>query len=171
MAGNFPTTETMSTATIEKPKISAATAIRELAERKGTLTAEIVLEAAKPKNSPLHSHFDWNDTAAARKYRLIQAAELIRRIKVEYEISDTKTVTIRAFHNVVPEERPESTGEEIPASAKGFYVPLETALSVESYRSQLLANCKRDMASFRQKYSALNEIGDVISVIDQHLEA
>ena len=161
----------MSTDTIDPPKIKTRDAIAAIAERHGTLTAELVLDSAKPKNSPLHHHFDWRDTSAARKYRLIQAAELIRSIKVHYEVSENKTVHVRAFHNVVPEERPETSGEEIPRQAKGFYVPLETALSVESYRSQLLANCKRDMASFRQKYSALNEIGDVLGAMDAHLKS
>lgn len=141
--------------------MTAADAIRNLAKKHGSITAEIVLSEAKKKTSPLHTHFQWDDTAAAREYRLIQAAALIRKIKVEYTVSENHTVRVRAFHNVsdLPEE-----GEN---QEKGFFVALETALSVESYREQLLANCKRDMQAFKSKYSALAEVSHIINAMDQ----
>jgi hypothetical protein len=46
-------------------------------------------------------------------------------------------------------------------------VTLDTALSVESYRDQMLANCKRDMQAFRQKYAALTEVANVIAAMDK----
>jgi len=145
------------TATATK-KESAASVIRKLAEKHGSITAEIVVAEAKKKTSPLHSHFQWDDTKAARQFRLIQAAELIRRIKVEYIVSENHTVRVRAFHNVTEDcEEPES----------GFFVSLETALSVESYREQLLEQCKRDMQAFKAKYSALAEVSHIINAMDQ----
>ena len=146
----------MNTTTPTK-KESAASVIRRLAEKHGSITAEIVLNEAKKKNSPLHSHFQWDDTKAARKYRLIQAAELIRRIKVEYVVSENNTVRVRAFHNVTEDcEEPET----------GRFVSLETALTVESYREQLLAQCKRDMQAFKTKYSALSEVAHIINAME-----
>lgn len=138
---------------------TAADAIRDLAKKHGSITAEIVLKDAQKKSSPLHSHFDWDDTAAARKYRLIQAGELIRKIKVEYSVSENRTVRIRAFHNVSDED----AGEE--STGKGYFVTLDTALSVTSYRDQLLENCKRDMNAFRSKYAALNEVSEVLDAM------
>jgi hypothetical protein len=141
----------------ETKKQTAADAIRALAEKHGGITAEIVLKAAEKKTSPLHPHFDWDDTAAARKYRLVQAGELIRKIKVTYDVSPEHHVRVRAFHNVT---------DDSPDGATGCFVTLDTALSVESYRDQMLANCKRDMQAFRQKYAALTEVANVIAAMD-----
>ena len=36
----------------------------------GVFGAEAVVEAARPEDAPLHSYFEWDDTEAARRYRL-----------------------------------------------------------------------------------------------------
>jgi hypothetical protein len=144
------------TATTTK-KESAASVIRKLAEKHGSITAEIVLIEAKKKTSPLHSHFQWDDTKAARQFRLIQAAALIRKIKVEYIVSEINTVRVRAFHNVT---------EDVEEPETGVFVSLQTALSVDSYRDQLLAQCKRDIQAFKSKYSALSEVSHIINAMD-----
>lgn len=39
----------------------------------GRLEPEHVVDAARPKNSVLHKHFEWDDAAAAEAYRKDQA--------------------------------------------------------------------------------------------------
>lgn len=48
----------------------------------GRLTPSRVLERAANPESALHQHFEWNDSAAARRYRMDQAARLIMRVRV-----------------------------------------------------------------------------------------
>jgi hypothetical protein len=48
----------------------------------GHLTAEQVVEQARDESSPLHAHLTWDDNEAAAKYRLIEARDLIRRVRV-----------------------------------------------------------------------------------------
>jgi len=64
----------------------------------GELTPQIVVDEARPEGSPLHSRFDWNDQIAGEKYRLVQAQQLIRAVRIEYIArgSDEKKF-IRAF--------------------------------------------------------------------------
>ena len=143
-------------------KITASDAIRALAEKHGKITAELVLKSAEKKTSPLHNHFDWDDSSAAKRYRLVQAGELIRRIKVDYIISETNTVRVRAFHNVSDQ------AEEDPET---YYVSLSEALTVESYHGQLMANCKRDMIAFRAKYAALTECEKVMEAMGELIES
>lgn len=50
--------------------------------RDGHLTASAVVEAAAPADSPMHECFTWDDSEAAREYRLSQARKLIKRVKV-----------------------------------------------------------------------------------------
>jgi hypothetical protein len=51
-------------------------------ERKGRLTPDGVIDAARDPAHPLHSEFDWNDTVAAAKWRLQQARQLIASVQV-----------------------------------------------------------------------------------------
>ena len=121
----------------------------------GVLTAELVVKAARKPNSPLHDHFTWDDSEAGKAYRLLQAGELIRKVKVTYSPSEDVSYRVRAFFNVV------STDEEVGK----IYVPIKEALNNPSYREQLLAEAKRDAETFVKKYKVLNEVKDIINSI------
>lgn len=59
-------------------------ALLTLADRHGgQLTPELVVEAARPKDSPLHPYITWDARAAAEKQRLYEARRLIRSVRVE----------------------------------------------------------------------------------------
>lgn len=149
--------------TKQKPTVKATKAVQELAERNsGIITPEIVLDAAKRKSSPLHPFFNWDDTKAAREYRLIQAAQLIRRIKVTIPATENRNVRIRAFVNI--HEKPAGADEE--PKARGIYVPLADAMRHEDWREQLLKSCKRDVETFRSKYAALREAEPIIAAME-----
>lgn len=47
------------------------------------VTAEMVLDKAKPAKSPLHDYFEWDDEAAAKAYRILSARSLIREFEIE----------------------------------------------------------------------------------------
>ena len=123
----------------------------------GVLTAELVLKEARKKTSPLHSHFVWDDSEAATQYRLIQAGELIRKVKVTYSPREDVSYKVRAFFNVV------QVGDN--DEGRKVYVPIKDALNTPSYREQLLAEAKRDADSFVKKYKVLNEVKDIINTI------
>lgn len=72
--------------------------LERLAEKNGgRLTPDAVVESAKSKKSPLHGYFDWDDSTAARSYRIIQARELIRSIRVEVRTPEMQTKTVPFF--------------------------------------------------------------------------
>lgn len=57
--------------------------LQELCDRNGArLTPDAVLADASDPESPLHEHFEWDDSKAAAKHRLDQARSLIRSVKV-----------------------------------------------------------------------------------------
>lgn len=62
--------------------------LRELERDNGRLLPGDVVEAARAPESPLHSHFNWDDSDAAEKYRLMQARTLIRTVKLEITVRD-----------------------------------------------------------------------------------
>lgn len=71
-----------------------AEVLRAIADRNGgRLTPELVVEAAKSKDSPLHTHFTWDVKKAAHERWIDQARTLIRSVKVEIT---TTQFTVRA---------------------------------------------------------------------------
>jgi hypothetical protein len=60
-------------------------------EREGRLLPGDVVDRARPPDSPLHQFFEWDESEAAEQYRRIQAARLIRSVKLEIK---TTTITL-----------------------------------------------------------------------------
>lgn len=53
-----------------------------LEKKEGHATPEALVERARPKSSPMHDCFEWDDRAAAEEHRKMQARTLIRSIEV-----------------------------------------------------------------------------------------
>ncbi len=94
-------------------------------DNKGKIQPINVVENAEDKNSILHNYFVWDDTEAAKKYRIQQARELINHV-VEVVVIEGKPQTQRSFFNVV-----NGGGQKV-------YVTLQKAVTTKSYRLQLL---------------------------------
>ena len=65
-------------------------ALAELESSGGRLTPNGVVEAARDAASPLHYHFEWDDSVAAEQHRLDQARRLIT--SVYYEVRHSTIV-------------------------------------------------------------------------------
>lgn len=168
MAGNFQLTHQMNKTLIPDKKATATQIIRDLAEKNGgILTAETVLDEATSKRSPLHPFFCWDNTKAAHEFRRIQAAELIRRVKVTYHPTAETSVRVRAFVNVLePAPEGEAAQDDLSGPQRGIYVGFEEALRVDSYRDQMVRQCKRDVETFQGKYSAISEAAQIIDAMN-----
>lgn len=64
-------------------------------QKGGILTVDDVLAEAQDESSPLHKHFEWNDSAAADAHRRYQARVLIQRCRIT--LVEPEPVQIRAF--------------------------------------------------------------------------
>lgn len=115
--------------------------------------ADIVAEA-RPEASPLHSQFQWDDTVAARQYRLWQARQLIR-VTVEYVGSQDRGATTRVFVSLTPDRENEGGG----------YRSVSAVMANPKYRAQLLADALKDMERFQKKYEELQELAEIFAAI------
>lgn len=79
----------------QQKRIKAENRINEIYRKSGEITPEMVIEDAKKTNSPLHNYFEWDDSKAAREYRLQQARELIRSVTIISTIQSHKIVAPR----------------------------------------------------------------------------
>lgn len=124
------------------------------AENDGILKPEDVVNAARPKSSPLHNCFEWSDTAAAREWRIHQARNLIRVVVTTVPIHGHDT-PCRVFVSLTPDRQEEGGG----------YRQIVTVLSDTEMRAQLLADAKAEMTLFVQKYGRLKELARVVDAI------
>lgn len=135
------------------------------------LTPDVVLRNAAKPESPIHDCFEWDDSQAAERFRYIQAAMLIRSVKVSVETHpQDKPKIVRAFVSVAETQESHDDGKEQetdPTQKTNFYVPLEVALKTDDYRSQMLDNAYRELRSFQRKYSVLKELTSVFDEIEK----
>lgn len=122
--------------------------LRAIHSRDGVLTCEAVVDAARPKNSPLHDYFTWSDSFAAERYRLIEAGRLIATVRIEYTPKKaTQVVYTPAFI-------PTGTSSE----GKKQYYPVEEVTKNDFLREKALADARREMENTRDRYSHLVDL-------------
>jgi hypothetical protein len=147
-----------------KPKVSipvdaqvAGDEIQRITKEKGgVLKASDVVEAAKPKRSPLHPAFEWDDTKAARSYREDQARHMIRSIVVVREDDEGKKKNgedkvFRAF---------------IHSESEDGYCTVHRTMSDEDLREEALARAWKELKDWRRRYSDFKDLAKVFEVID-----
>lgn len=114
----------------------------------GVLKPEDVVHAAESVTSPLHSHFEWDDSKAAADYRLFQARNLIR-VTVQY-LSPEPTLS-RVFVSLLSDR-----GE-----AGGGYRTMVNVLGDAAQRQDLLREALGELRRAEKKYGGLVELAGV----------
>ena len=122
----------------------------------GILTAEAVVAAARPEESPLHDSFEWDDSEASRLWRLHQARNIILKIKVEMQGgSDGDPLTVRVWSSLTPDRENEGGG----------YRQTVAIMKNKDMRAQLLEDAFYEMERFAEKYRCLSELAEVFMAI------
>ncbi len=126
-------------------------------EHHGALTAKILLEAATPESHPLHAHFEWDDSIAARKHRLEQARRLIRSCRVTFKDSAGTERTVREFQSVIIRNPANSTRSALgPERIRVYRATEDVARDVVS-ADQLSRQFKLEWAAFRDRWETFDE--------------
>ncbi len=124
--------------------------IQAIYEEHNKLTPDLVLDAARHPDHPLHSRFEWDDTVAGEKYRKIQAQELIVVARVRYRDGKGKLQDVRAFH-------------AMSSPDGGFeYQPAEEIASNEILTAILLRDMERDWKALKGRWSHFKEFVTMI---------
>ncbi len=122
-------------------------------ENNGELTSERVLRyAEKNPNSELYKCFEWDDTEAARKYRLRQANQILCSISLEIQEKPVKKQ--RVYVNI----KSSDTG------MKNFKNIKDVLENDEEYQ-QLLDKARNDFDSCKEKYETLVNKDDLKEII------
>lgn len=121
---------------------------------KGELTPEDVLKDASNPNSPLHSFFEWSDSAAAHQHRLQQARGLIRSVVAIYVRDDKPAVRARAYVHI-------SEGQT------SHYRETSHAMSQTATREAVLKRALEELIGWQRRYKDLLEFAEFCDSIDQ----
>lgn len=119
----------------------------------GRLDPKDVVEASRDPGAPLHPEFEWNDTAAATKYRVEQAKYVIRSITVASTEGNPNVAPIRAFVSVVRDE-------------DRSYTSVQHALSDAELRQQVISQAWAELEAWRNRYAELVEFAKVFALIE-----
>ena len=122
-------------------------------ERLGTLEASHVVEyAQRHKDSELYKCFDWDDTEAAKKWRLCQARNIICSISLE--IKEEPKQTQRVYVSIKDKD----------TDARTFKNINEVLKNDEEYQ-QLVDKASKELENCKNKYTNLLEKEDLKEII------
>lgn len=144
------------------PHIEAQAAGEELERirtfNNGRLESRMVVEAARPEDSPLHPAFEWDDVKAAEAWRVEQARHLIRVIEVVVEKADGGHAPTRAFVSVVRD-------------TDRSYTSTAHALTDLDLRRQVLDSAWQELEAWRRRHAELIEFAKIFADIDEARDA
>lgn len=116
----------------------------------GQLTPANVVEAARAEDHPLHHRFEWDDSAAAEKYRLSQARQLIRVVRETYTDRGGRPADVRTFH-------------AIPRAEGGMaYEPLDEIVKDDLTSQVLLRSMEREWRQLKARYERFAEFRTLV---------
>lgn len=123
--------------------------LQRIYDDRGKLTPVDVLDAATPEDHPLHAHFEWDDSIAGHKYRLVQAQDLIQSVRIVYRKPTGEESSIRAWTSVRRE-----TGHR--------YEPTEQIPNDDIATKIVLADMRREWEAFKRRYQHYDEFFKMI---------
>jgi hypothetical protein len=116
----------------------------------GVVTPEQVVEDARAEDHVLHREFEWDNDEAAHRYRLSQARQLIRSVKVSV-LTDEDRYEVRWYHAL------RNTGED-----RTGYVPDPVVRDDPDKMKFLLQTMKREWAAAKRRYGHRAEFWQMV---------
>ena len=120
------------------------------------LSPATLLDASRDENAPLHGEFIWNDSEAAEKYRLSQAAGMIRNLTIISKRTDGSEVRDRAYVSA--------------PGGNSKYMALSHAMSRIDLREHMLKQARMDCTCFMAKYKRLQELTSVVDAMQMFVD-
>lgn len=132
-------------------KADAALVAAEIGAIGESATPQEVLEKARDEGTELHKCFEWDDTVAAEKYRVIQARTIMRMLVVVEDKPDPDVPPVRYFYKT-------TNGDG--------YKPATLVFRKDSEYQALLKRAYAELKAFKAKYSRLQELEEILALID-----
>lgn len=114
------------------------------------ITPQNVLNLARNENSVIHNDFEWNDTVAGERYRLIQARKMIQNFVIVQQDSEAEPVRALQISTTVNE-----------------YKPVEIILRNEDEYQSLLKRALAELEAFERRYKTLTELEPIFEAMKE----
>lgn len=142
-------------------------ALQAIYDEHGALTPDLVVAIAADPGHVLHERFVWDDTEAARRYRLVQASGLIRSVSVVVERAEDKPpVRVRAFvadREVGVVTRLDSDAEDEDGERlTGNYRPVEEVVASDTMRTAWFRSLARDWQALKRRAGSSREFAQMV---------
>lgn len=134
----------------------------------GRLTPDAVLQDARSPKSPLHDQFTWDDSEAATQWRLQQARELIRSVRVEVT---TETRTVSTVRYVRDPTAGESQGYVEVAKLRDNRALAAEALAAEIRAANALVTRARSLADALGLSAEIEMVADSVETLRVRLDS
>lgn len=135
------------------PSETARHFLEALYQKLGTaFTLDAIVEAARPKNSPIHVHFTWDNAQAAHERRLDQAAALVRTVHIT-RVTDAGELRVRMFH---------AERDVRPSATPGTYVHWDDIQNDPGMVISLSVAMERDWQVFENRWRHVSVWRDFI---------
>lgn len=115
------------------------------------ITPASIVDYARNEGTELHKCFQWDDSIAAENWRKQQARIIVSSLVVTVE----KTTAGSQKYRLIQHD--DSTKEYKPV--------VFTVRNMDEY-SRLLAQAKRELRSFKERYKSITELSEVIEQIE-----
>lgn len=112
-----------------------------------------VVSKAKEKGSCMHTLFEWDNKVAGEKYREIQAGKIVRCLVIT---------------RPEPKENPEKTNIRTFVSTNNrdnTYQSIKVVVNDKTEYNKLLDKAMQELKAFKEKYSCLAELHEIIALI------
>lgn len=127
--------------------------VNELFQQHKEVKASMLVEAARPKTSPAHAGFEWDNKKAGDEYRLLQARTWIKR--VEIVIEDRKE---RLIH--VPIMIDTGKEQDETENREGYYKPISVVANNSSEYNRALKETIKKLEAASLSYSLLKDAAE-----------
>ncbi len=114
----------------------------------GLASPEDIVAAAKSKDSPIHSAFEWNNQKAAHKFRLQQARSLVGYFNLVFEDGAKGPAMV-----------------SVKIADKRGYLPTEEATERHDLRAQVLKEAIAQLLAVQNRFRTLGELDAMFQVI------
>lgn len=118
-------------------------------KRDGCVRPSVVVNEARPKKSPIHDDFEWDDAKAAEEFRLSQARQYIRITPVRVQQNKPEQ---RLVH-VVPDRIEGPTAVE--TSREGYYKPMSIVVKNDSEYMRALNELQTQVTAIQRTIAEL----------------
>jgi hypothetical protein len=133
-------------------------------KNKDNFSPRTIVNFARDKKTALHDYFEWTDSKAAERYRILQAAQ-VQRLYVIVRQEDKPP--IRGFVSLIQDR--DFKAKKI---GNGIRRHIDDVMDDEGLKANYIETVLMELRAFKRKYEQiqeLSEVWDAINRVDERL--